>query len=355
MQGVRIALAGLVLMLASPGRAAEGARGRPPTALGLALNLPAQSPASARTRAVEEARRSGVTLFGLAASWSGGEPSPGRYRVEELTRTARLLRQSGAVLHLDLALVTASARDVPEDLKTKAFDDPALTIRLGRFLQALEPALLDFSTVSLGQEADSYFSQRPGELGPFVRLLEGAVGFLGRRVPHLKVGVTTLAPTESRAPEIAAALHAKSPILFYIYAPLLAGSPFQHRPPADLERDWRRLLESARGRPIAFPEISYSSAPENGSDPARQAEFVRRLRRAVTAADGHRLLFARYVPWRDPGPAEIPKTQGFSESARRRTIFLANRGLQLPDGRPKPAWTQWLRGESAGRADKIAR
>ncbi|MFN2384799.1 MAG: hypothetical protein ABR576_00660 [Thermoanaerobaculia bacterium] len=348
----RVLLAFCLLAACAPGAPAQERRR---AALGLALNLPADVSPSARSRAVEDARRTGVTMFGLSISWSEGEPAPRQYRIEEVTRTARLLRQSGAVLHLDVPLVTAASRDVPADLRERAFDDPRLTIRLGRFLEALEPALLDFATVSLGHEADSYFSEKPGELRAYRRLVEGATIFLGKRVPHLRVGVTTLAPAESRAPEIAASLHAASQVLFYIYAPLAPGSPFQHRPPADLERDWKLLLQTSQGRPIAFPEVSYSSAGENGSDPARQAAFIRRLRRAVASADGDRLLFARYVPLRDPAPADVPPTAGFSESARRRTIFLANRGLQLVDGRAKPAWREWLRSAAALAADKIPR
>jgi hypothetical protein len=353
MRCVRARLIAALWLAAAAMPAADEPR-RPPD-LGLAMNLPRGTSPAARSGAVEQVRRSGVTMFGLSASWSEGERLPRQYRVEELTRTARLLRQSGAVLHLDLPIVTAAARDVPPDLAEIAFDDPRLTIRLGRFLQALEPALLDFATLSLGNEADSYFSEKPGELRAYRRLVEGAIEFLAKTVPHLRVGVTTLAPTESRAPEIAATLHASSTVLFYIYAPIVPGSPFAHRPPRDLERDWDRLLESSRGRPIAFPEVSYSSSPENGSDPAKQAEFIRRLLRAVAAADGRRILFARYVPWRDPAPDELPPTRGASESARRRTIFLANRGLQSSDGRPKPAWQEWLRAGRSDGADKIAR
>jgi hypothetical protein len=353
---VRAPLLAALGLTAAVWMAAEAER-RPP-ALGLAVNLPRGAPPAAQNAAVEQARESGVTMFGLTVSWSQAEPSPRHFQVENVTRAARVLRQSGALLHLDLPIVTAAARDVPADLAEIPFDDPRLTIRLGRLLQALEPALLDFATISLGNEADSYFSEKPGELRGFRRLVEGAVQFLGKRVPGLRVGVTTLAPTESRAPEIAATLHASSPVLFYIYAPIVPGSPFQHRPPADLERDWKRLLESSRGRPIAFPEVSYSSAPENGSTPAKQAEFIRRFRRFIAAADGSRLLFARYVPWRDPAPADLPPTAGSSEGARRRTTFFANRGLQTTDARPKPAWQEWLRAERTERPPprlKIAR
>ena len=50
-------------------------------------------------------RRSGAQFFVLELSWAAAEPAPHRYRVEEITRAARVLRQSGAVLHLDLPLV----------------------------------------------------------------------------------------------------------------------------------------------------------------------------------------------------------------------------------------------------------
>lgn len=312
----------------------------PPPLLGLAVSLHEPS-AAADSRAVGEVRRSGANVFGLTVFWSSGEPAPGKYRVAEITRTARLLRQSGATVHLDIPLVASRARDVPADLSGFAFDDERLSRRLGRFFDALEPAFLDAQTLSLGYEADAYFSDKPEELKAYRLLFDGAVSFLRARVPHLTVGVTTAAPSESVAPLVAAALHAHSPVLFYIYAPFQRGRPFEHRPPESIERDWKQLLDHAAGRPIAFPEVSYSSSAENGSSPEKQAEFVRRLRRLVAASDGRRLLFARYATWRDP-PASAP-VRGLSETARRRDAFLRNRGLQQSDGRPKLAWREWAK------------
>jgi hypothetical protein len=266
------------------------------------------------------------------------------YRLEEVTRTARLLRQSGAVLHLDLPLVAGRTRDVARDLAGAAFDDPKLSLRLGRLLDALRPVLLDCATLSLGYEADAYFADKPEELKAYRRLFDGAVEYLSRIVPTLKVGVTTAAPTESVAPTVAASLHQRSPVLFYIYAPFQPRQPFVHRPPQELDADWRELLERSGGRPIAFPEVSYSSSDANGSSLEQQAEFVRRLRRFVASADGGRLLFARYAVWRDPpaGPASAPA----NEALRRRESFFAHRGLQTSQGRPKPAWRAWARAGS---------
>jgi hypothetical protein len=316
---------------------------REPAALGLSVNIPDSASVAERQKALEEVRAAGVSLFALELSWPAAEPRPRRYDVGAVTRTARLMRQSGAVLHLDLPLVNGRVRQVPGDLASVAFDDPRLSVRLGRLLDALGPALADFSTLSLGNEAESYFADKPAELTAFLSLFRGAVEFLRRKAPRLLVGVATAAPMETRFPAVAAAIQQKTPVLFYVYAPFLPDAPFKHRPPAVIDRDWQAILAGSPGRPVAFTEVSFSSARENGSSPARQADFVRRMRKILDGTDRSRLLFARYVPWRDPTPAaESP-----DPVALRRAAFFANRGLQKSDGKPKPAWT-----ELAGRGRK---
>ncbi|HMA18339.1 MAG TPA: hypothetical protein VKS03_07865 [Thermoanaerobaculia bacterium] len=317
-----------------------------PALLGLAVNLPDAASSDDRQKALDLVRAAGVSMFAFEVSWPQAERRPGRYDVVAVTRAARLLRQSGAVLHLDLPLVNGRDRVTPPGLARFAFDDPRLSLALGRLLDALGPALLDFSTLSLANEADSYFADRPAELAAFLRLFDGAVTYLGHKAPRLLVGITTAAPTDSRAPVVAATLHQKSPALFYLYAPFSPDAPFTHRPPETLERDWKAILAAARGRPVGFTEVSYSSSAENGSSPAKQAEFVRRMLRFLSASDRARLLFARYAPWRDPapptspGPANPPEGAGGGGASLRREAFLANRGLQMFDGTPKPAWRE---------------
>jgi hypothetical protein len=308
--------------------------------LGLAVNIPDTATAAERQKALDVVRRAGVSVFAFEVLWSEAEPRSGHYDVEQVTRAARLLRQSGAVLHLDLPLVNGRARVTPPALAQFAFDDPRLSLALGRLLDALGPALLDFSTISLGNEADSYFADRPAELAAFRRLFDGAVTYLRQKVPRLLVGVATEAPTDSHAPVVAAALQQKSPALFYVYAPFLPDAQFMHRPPETLERDWKAILTASAGRPVAFTEVSYSSAAENGASPAKQAEFVRRMRRFLESSDRSQLLFARYVPWRDPEPGTVQPSATEGGLASRRAAFFANRGLQRFDGTPKPAWRE---------------
>ncbi|HEY6066164.1 MAG TPA: hypothetical protein VIY96_08405 [Thermoanaerobaculia bacterium] len=319
-----------------------------PAFLGLAMNLPESAPTAARKKALETVRGAGVSVFAFELSWRDADAKGVKYDLASITRAARLLRQSGAVLHLDLPLVNGRLKLVPWDLSALPFDDPKLARRLGTLLDALGPALLDFSTLSLGNDADTYFADKPDELRAYRRLFDGTVEFLRRRAPRLMVGVATAAPTETRAPLVVTALQRKSPALFYIYAPFLRDKPFTHRPPESIEADWNAILRSAGGRPVAFTEVSFSSAAENGSSPAKQADFVRRMRRLLQETDRSRLLFARYVPWRDPEPAPpvsdglhpLPPGEGTGGEgvSIRRSAFFANRGLQKFDGTPKPAW-----------------
>ncbi len=339
---VRLLFAALLALTAPVPAVPAGPAAPPPApAIGVALNLEATTTAAMRQETVEMVRRTGASFFALTLSWAAAEPSPRKYDVAEITRTARLLRQSGATLHLDLPLVTEAARDVPADLEGVAFDDPKLSLRLGRLLDALLPALLDFQTISLGDAADVYFARRPGELRAYRRLFEGAVQFLGKKAPHLLVGVTTMAPSESPAPEVAAALHGKSPLLLYIYSPFLKDRPFEQRGPEALEKDWPLILKGAGGRPVAFPTVSYSSSPENASSPGKQAAFIRALRRFLAKADGRALLFARYVALRDAPPEE--RVPGESVAQRRRAAFLGSRGLETSAGDPKPSWLEWAK------------
>lgn len=337
---------GAVLLMAIPATGARPADPpasnlRVPAALGLAVNMPDSAPVAERQKALEEVRAAGVSLFALEVQWPAAEPRPRRYDVEAVTRTARGMRQSGAVLHLDLPLVNGRLRQVPPDLASVPFDDPRLSIRLGLLLDALGPALSDFSTLSLGNEADSYFSDKPEELRAYLALFRGAVEFLRKKAPRLLVGVATAAPMDSRFPLVADALHQKSPVLFYLYAPFRPDSPFTHRPPEVIDRDWAAVFKAAGGRPVAFTEVSYSSARENGSSPETQAEFVRRMKKILDRTDPAQLLFARYVPWRDPPPPTV--APGTPPLLARRTAFLANRGLQKSDGKPKPAWRELAR------------
>ena len=148
-----ILLAALVASAGPPERSKPLA----PPGLGLAAELEKDLPVETERKLMGQLRATGVSVFALPVAWPAAEPSPGKYNVTSVIRAARLLRQSGASVHLDLPLVVGREKTVPADLAQVPFDDSKLSIRLGQLLDALTPALLDCSTLSLGYEADVYF------------------------------------------------------------------------------------------------------------------------------------------------------------------------------------------------------
>src|SRR5215467_15606955 len=112
MSSFRIALGAASFAILAAG--APAPRPEPPRpGLGLAIEFAKPPSADVERHALEEVRSTGVNFFALSLSWSQAEPSPKKYRVEGITRTARILRQSGATLHLDLPLVSGRRRDMP--------------------------------------------------------------------------------------------------------------------------------------------------------------------------------------------------------------------------------------------------
>ena len=245
MIGLRLArsafrLSALALPVLLATAAAPSSRPAPQStpALGVAINLRASANAAERQAAIDAVRRTGASFFALTLSWSEAEPAPRKYRLDEITRTARLMRQSGAMLHLDLPLVTESRRDVPADLAGIAFDDPKLSLRLGGLLDAAPAGAPRLPDDLARRRRRLLLRDRPDELRAYRRLFDGAVQFLSRSAPHLLVGVTTASPNESPAPAVAAALHQRSPLLLYDYAPFERGRRFVQRDPDVIEKDW---------------------------------------------------------------------------------------------------------------------
>src|SRR5215831_12612996 len=92
----------LLLLGAGPVERSKPTR---PAGLGLAVELEKDLTAEAGRRVLADLRATGVSLFALRVSWPEAEPAPGKYDIESVLRAARILRQSGANVHLDLPLV----------------------------------------------------------------------------------------------------------------------------------------------------------------------------------------------------------------------------------------------------------
>ena len=257
-------------------------------------------------------RRTGAHFFVLELSWSAAEPSPRRYSVEEITRAARLLRQSGAVLHLDLPLVH-------RDRARRAGGSGARRVRRS---EALPPARRAPRRAAAGPSAISRRCRSatpptrtsptsPRSCGRIRRLFDGAVSFSKKKAPRsARRRRRRRRRWKARRPEVAAALHAAQPAPPLHVRALRPGIALRAARSRSLEKDWRVLLGGAGGRPIAFPLRQLLLVRRERLEPARQAEFVRRFRdfpgeggrpgAAVRPLGGA----ARRAPETEPAPSE---------------------------------------------------
>jgi len=106
MRAMKGRAAGILLaaLVASAGPSEKSKPTRPP-GVGLAAEPEKSLPAETERKLMVQLRATGVSVFGLSVAWPSAEPAPGKYDVTSVIRAARVLRQSGASVHLDLPLV----------------------------------------------------------------------------------------------------------------------------------------------------------------------------------------------------------------------------------------------------------
>ena len=342
----RRAVLALLVGARRPRRGARAAGPSPAPALGLDVNLPAGTSAAEQQRAFEAvARGTGVSLYALTRLLDRrgalARQVPGR-RAHSARRGC--CRQSGALLHLDLPLVVGRARDVPADLDGVAFDDSRLSLRLGRLLDALEPALARRRDALARLRGGRLLRRQAGRAARLPASLRRR-GELSREEGSEARGRRDDATRPPRAPRPRSRRRSTSGARSSSTSTRRssrAGRTGSASPDA-IEKDWKAAAVRVAGeRLIAFPEVSYSSSAENGSTPeqagrlrAAHAEAARGHRRAPAALRALGLLARRRA-------ADPPAPQS-AEVERRRAAFFVHRGLQAQDGAAKPAWRAWVR------------
>jgi hypothetical protein len=269
--------------------------------------------------------------------WSTLEAAPGRFRLADVAAIVRGVRSipEFQVMVIPAAIET-TRRSVPPDLRGAAWDSPEMIGRYRRLLRRLAPKLgKGVRFVSIANEADVYLGAHPAELPAFLRFARAALAELRRLAPWVKGGVTvTYGGLTSTHPGIARRLAGLGGAAIATYYPL-RGS-YRMRPPRAPLRDIPRMVRLAAGRPLVLQEAGYSSAARLGGSPAAQATFVRNV----------------FAAW-DRSPRAIPFLSFYSlydlprRDCRDRsdaTTFLCSLGLHYADGRPKPAWAEFVRG-----------
>ena len=248
-------------------------------------------------------RRTGASFFALELSWSAAEPAPRR-----VPRGGDHAHGAAAAPVGRHAPPRPAARDrEPRATCRRIWRTSRSTIRSCRCAWAASstrctPALLDFQIALARRAAPTPTSPTsPTSCAPTGGSSTAPSSFSRRSCRACSSASTTAAPTESPAPEVAAALHQREPApALHLLRRSSRGAPFEQRDPDVLEKDWRALLEGARG---TADRVSASSAtpprPRTARAPSSRPSSSAASGASSNRADGRALLFARYVALRD--------------------------------------------------------
>jgi hypothetical protein len=326
-------LLGLILSptLANAAPVPKGAR-----TLGLSVG-PAQDGDYGRAFAV--AQVVGIQSVTLSLDWPRLETAPGRYDNTLLTLADGFYPTRHMAVDLILRPINTNRLEVPDDLRDKPFDDPAVIARFERLLDDVFAHLptLTLKSLGIGNEVDDYFGQDTGRWQQYQTFYRAVRAYAHVKRPGLKVGVVaTFDGLTGPSQKPLQALNASSDLILTTYYPL--NPDFTVRPLTTIAPDLARLCALYPKRSVALLEAGCPSSPDCASSPALQAEFVRRL---LAAWDAHAaqivsVTFSWQTDISPEGTAGFGKYYGVS--AKPFAAFLGSLGLRTYAGKDKPAW-----------------
>ena len=340
--------AGLVALLAACGGGGGSGGAMPPPVsnqtLGLMIDTPNLSTATQAEidAAVKLAVDTGAKGIVVNYPWSSLERQPGRIDVTALKAELARYNGQGLQIYVGIQVINTVKREVPADLATTAFNDPAFIARFHALFDAIRTALTGGEKyITIGNEVDAYLSSNPAEWVTYQMFYEDAVAYIHTQSPALKVGVTTT--IDGYASASSAAVHdlnIKSDVVALTYYPIQGGS--QVRASNAPATDFPTMVNLAAGRPVVLQEVGFPSGAMNGSSEQSQSAFVTSAFQAWRSA-GTSIPFMNYFILYDfdaPTCAALDVYYGLSDPAF--TSFLCTLGLKNADGTDKAAWSAFV-------------
>src|SRR5579871_3151148 len=149
-----------------------------PIYIGLDTNPPPSEGSSeaAKRKWFEKGLQAGTTTISLSPIWKDVEKASGKYEFGDLDFQAKLAREHGMAVYLNIRIIDTNNRALPAPYASWKFDDPRLTKRLIDLMHALAPRVDgQVQWISIGNEVDSYFSAHGDEIAAYRRLLDSVM------------------------------------------------------------------------------------------------------------------------------------------------------------------------------------
>lgn len=303
-----------------------------------------------------EVIQSGASTYELSISWSDLEPNSGEIDTAYLESLLDILSSVHLQPYLSITTINTVKLTLPADLMTadeyelaqnRHFDDPVITERFARLLDAVVPLLVEHGGffISVGNEVDGWLESRPDEAPGFVGFVAAARDYAHQLEPRLAVGATITYGGVEHDWEYMDDLLAISDAAAFTYYPL--NDDFSVRDPSVAAADIARMVEAAGDLPVLFQEVGYPSGylptPGNGSSGEQQRQFVENFFAAVQQYPQVRFVSVLQLSdWSDAVCDLF--VQYYTDQATLPQLheYLCSLGLLEYDGTPKPAYDAFL-------------
>jgi hypothetical protein len=289
-----------------------------------------------------QARDAGVNFIYISPKWNEIETGHEKYKLNQVQYQIGEAVQENLPAILHIRVIDTNQRAMPADLMGQPFDAEETGERLDRLLNAVLPRLKGRVKYFLvGNEIDGNFSQHPGEVQAFARLVARAGARIRSRVPDAEISVsTTLAGIEDAA-RLRPILD-QTAFFALTYYPL--NPDFVVRDPSAVNTDFPRILAAAGPKQIFLQEVGYPTSPTNGSSEEKQAEAFCRVLDQV-ARDPGRFIGVNFTFMSDFSDSLVKSFLAYYRmpGADRFASFLKTLGMFDDQGRPKKAWAVFER------------
>jgi hypothetical protein len=195
--------------------------------------------------------------------------------------------------------------------------------------------------VAIGNEVDSYFNGRRGEISQYATLMNNIRPVIERLWPGAQVTVNFTWESAGHIRDYRAITDTMD-VFSYTYYPL--NPDFTVKNVGEIEGHIRTMVDSAQGRPLILQELGYPSGSLNKSSEDLQAQFVERSLRA-SKSHGSKIIAINYL-WMSDLPDSV--VEEFAKyynlpGVERFKSYLATMGMLDKEGRPKKAWDVFQR------------
>jgi len=300
------------------------------------------------------ATETGLDGFTLYVDWADLESAPGVLDEGEIEDRLDDLNVLGLKIFVNITVIDIGEYNLPADLSDGTgglapgirLDDADVTARFGTLLDQLVPLLVERGVflLGLGNEVDERLDDAPAaERLAYAGFLAGARDRVNAIAPELPASATLTAPALLSDSPTRQAIENSVDLVAFNYAPI--DPDWFVLDEADIEADFRAVLDAAGAGPLVIQELSCPDAPLMGAGPAWQAGCFGTLLDVVRTTPTVR--FASIFSLEDFDGATCDAIQAAFEPLLTDTPedfqarflqYLCRLGILDPDGAAKPAW-----------------